>query len=268
MTVKISDFINVMEKISPDNLKEDYDNVGLMIGDRNEEIKGILIALDITLDVIEEAKEKGANIILTHHPILYLKPSTITMDTLQGEKIIRLIRENISVYSSHTNLDVVDGGLTDKALELLGFPKGKIMDINPINSSAGIGRIVTLEESMTLKEACRLVRSKLSIPYMRVAGDPYKKIKTIAVLNGSGEDFMKRAYTMGADLFITGDTTYHYVSDYKEMGMAIIDIGHFSFEWPLFKGVGNKVEYALKEIYGDDMKVYYSEKNNEPFWIY
>lgn len=268
MTIKIKDFINVMEKAAPNNLKESYDNVGLMIGDRNEEVKGILVALDATLEVIEEAKAKDANLILTHHPILYLKPSTITMDTLQGEKIIRLIRENINVYACHTNLDVVEGGLTDKALELLGFPKGKIMDINPVNPSAGVGRIVKLEEEMTLKEVCRLVRSKLSIPYMRVAGDPYKKIKTIAVLNGSGEDLMKKAYKMGADLFITGDTTYHYVSDYKEMGMAVVDIGHFSFEWPLFKGVVTKVEQSLKEIYGEDIKIYYSEKNNEPYWIY
>lgn len=268
MTIKIKDFINVMEKAAPNNLKESYDNVGLMIGDRNEEVKGILVALDATLEVIEEAKAKDANLILTHHPILYLKPSTITMDTLQGEKIIRLIRENINVYACHTNLDVVEGGLTDKALELLGFPKGKIMDINPVNPSAGVGRIVKLEEEMTLKEVCSLVRSKLSIPYMRVAGDPYKKIKTIAVLNGSGEDLMKKAYKMGADLFITGDTTYHYVSDYKEMGMAVVDIGHFSFEWPLFKGVVTKVEQSLKEIYGEDIKIYYSEKNNEPYWIY
>lgn len=268
MTIKIRDFISIMEKIAPNNLKENYDNVGLMIGDKNEDITGILIALDITLEVIDEAKEKEANLILTHHPILYLKPSTITMDTLQGEKIISLIRKNINVYSSHTNLDVVEGGLTDKALELLGFPKGRIMDINPINPLAGVGRIVTLEESMTLKEVCRLVRSKLSIPYMRVAGDPYKNIKTIAVLNGSGEDFMKKAYTMGADLFITGDTTYHYVSDYKEMGMTIVDIGHFSFEWPLFQAIGTKVEEALKETHGDDVKVYYSQKNNEPYWIY
>lgn len=268
MTIKIKDFINVIENIAPNNLKESYDNVGLMIGDRNEDIKGILVALDITLEVIEEAKEKDANFIVTHHPILYLKPSTITMDTLQGEKIIRLIRENINVYACHTNLDVVEGGLTDKALELLGFPKGKIIDINPVNPSAGVGRIVKLEEEMTLKEVCRLVRSKLSIPYMRVAGDPYKKIKTIAVLNGSGEDLMKKAYKMGADLFITGDTTYHYVSDYKEMGMAVVDIGHFSFEWPLFKGVLTKLEQSLKEKYGEDIKIYYSEKNNEPYWIY
>lgn len=268
MTIKIKDFINVMEKVAPNSLKESYDNVGLMIGDRNEELKGILVALDTTLEVIEEAKDKNANLILTHHPILYLKPSTITMDTLQGEKIIRLIRENINVYAAHTNLDVVEGGLTDKALELLGFPKGKIMDINPVDPSAGVGRIVELEEEMTLKEVCRLVRSKLSIPYMRVAGDPYKKVKTIAVLNGSGEDLMKKAYNMGADLFITGDTTYHYVSDYKEMGMAVVDIGHFSFEWPLFKGVVTKVEQSLKEIYGENIKIYYSEKNNEPYWIY
>lgn len=268
MTIKIKDFINVIEKAAPNNLKESYDNVGLMIGDRNEEIKGILVALDVTLEVIEEAKEKDVNLILTHHPILYLKPSTITMDTLQGEKIIRLIRENINVYASHTNLDVVEGGLTDNALELLGFPKGEIMDTNPVNPSAGVGRIVELGEELTLKEVCRLVRSKLSIPYMRVAGDPYKKVKTIAVLNGSGEDLMEKAYNMGADLFITGDTTYHYVSNYKEMGMAVVDIGHFSFEWPLFKSVAIKLEQSLKEAYGEDIKIYYSEKNNEPYWIY
>lgn len=231
--MKLSQFIDEIEMISPKNLSESYDNVGLSIGDKNENIQKVLVALDCTMDVIKEAEQIGAQLIYTHHPLLFLKPKSITTDTLQGRKIIELIKNNINVYSAHTNLDSVAGGVNDSIMHILGFDKFSIIDASPIDKNAGIGRIVEIEET-PLKCIIDNVKEKLNIETIRYSGCLEARIKKIAVINGSGQDYFEAAANMNADLIITGDTTYHYVSDYSEMGICIIDAGHFDTEWLSF----------------------------------
>lgn len=267
MALKVREFAEYIEKIAPIELKESYDNVGLSIGNREEDIKGILVALDVTLEVIEEAKEKGANLIFSHHPLLFKRPETITTDTLQGKKIIKLIENNINVYSAHTNLDSVEGGLNDIIVNLLGYRNSVIIESKSGYKGCGIGRIVQLEEETTLKEICRNIKLKLQTPFLRIAGDMYSKISKIAIINGSGQDYFEEAKNLGADLIITGDTSYHYVSDYKEMGISIIDITHFSCEWPLFQKFFDDIMEDLKGI-DPDLKIYISEKAKEPYSVY
>lgn len=264
MSLKIKEFIEYMEELAPVNLKESYDNVGFLIGDREENIRKVLIALDATLEVIEEAKSKGANLLITHHPLLFKKPSSITKDTLQGRKIIELIKNDINLYSSHTNLDSVKNGMNDTIMNMLGFNSYEIIDKNPIKENSGIGRIGNLEKEKTLGEMCDLVKKALDLKFIKVVGSMDKKIKRVAVINGSGEDFFERARLMGADLVITGDTSYHFVSDYREMGVSIMDIGHFSSEWPLFKHIGRGIEDYLKSK-DESIEVFISEKNKEPY---
>ncbi|MGL5575617.1 MAG: Nif3-like dinuclear metal center hexameric protein, partial [Sarcina sp.] len=124
----LSRFIEIMERVAPIHLKEDFDNVGLMVGDKNKEIKKVLLALDCTDTVIEEAKEIGAELILTHHPLIFKKPSSITTDTLQGRKIIKLIQNDINLYSAHTNWDSVREGINDTIVDMLGFKSEEIID--------------------------------------------------------------------------------------------------------------------------------------------
>lgn len=123
--MKIDKLIKIMETIAPPNLKESYDNVGLMVGDREADVAKILVALDCTLEVIEEAKALGADLILSHHPLLFRKPSTITTDTLLGRKIIELIKNDIALYSSHTNWDSVSAGIMMSLLLILALVKVK-----------------------------------------------------------------------------------------------------------------------------------------------
>ncbi len=267
MAIKVKKFAEYIEEIAPIELKESYDNVGLAIGNKEDSIEGILVALDVTLEVIEEAKGKGANLIFSHHPLLFRKPETITTDTLQGKKIIELIRNNINVYSAHTNLDSVEGGLNDIIVNILGYEDSAIIEGKNGYEGCGIGRIVELQDKITLKEVCRNIRMKLQTPFLRVAGDMYSTVSKIAIINGSGQDYFEEAKKLGADLIITGDTSYHYVSDYKEMGMSIIDITHFSCEWPLFKKFFEGIEKNLKEM-DSDLKIYISEKSREPYSVY
>ncbi|WP_346848437.1 Nif3-like dinuclear metal center hexameric protein [Clostridium sp. UBA3061] len=244
--VKINEIINIMEGLAPLNLKESYDNVGFMVGDREREVTKVLVALDCTIKVIEEAKELGAQLILTHHPLLFIKPKTITTDSLQGKKLMKLIENGIALYSSHTNWDTVKGGLNDEFVKILGFQESKIIEISPSDPTAGVGRIVQLKEETTLEEIIKGIKDKLKIQNLRYSGELNKKVRTIALVNGSGEDYLQQAYDLGAELLITGDTTYHFVSDYEEMGLSVIDIGHFNSEWPLVISLSEKIKKVLE----------------------
>lgn len=270
MTLKVSHIKTIMENYAPSCLKESYDNVGLMIGDLNAEVTSTLVALDCTLEVIMEALEKNCNLILTHHPLLFLKPNVITTETLQGKKIIELIKNNINVYSSHTNLDIVKDGLNDIIIKLLGFNKYTVIEPAVQSSEAepqGIGRLVSLDHPTTLQQLCEKVKASLNISGFRYAGEENMRISKIAVINGSGEDYFKASVNCGADCIITGDTSYHYVSDYMEMGLGIIDAGHFETEWPAMKFVADIVQNKIKEI-GYDNMVLISGKCRTPYKFY
>ena len=246
---KIKDIIKIMEDFAPKNLKEDFDNVGFMVGDKEKDVKRILLALDCTLDVIEEAKEKDIDLIITHHPLLFRKPSSITTETLTGKKIIELIKNDIGLYSSHTNLDSAEEGLNETIVNVLGFGEGILLEENKNsrNNNEGLGRLVKLDESLILEDLVGLVKEKLNIPFVKVVKGN-DKVKNIAIINGSGSDFFSIAIGKGADCIITGDTTYHYASDYKEMGVSIIDAGHFPSEWIVFQEVINKLKLSFTEV--------------------
>ena len=258
---RVKDIIKIMEEFAPINLKEDFDNVGLMVGDKEKEVKKILLSLDCTLEVIEEAKEKDIDLIITHHPLLFRKPSSITTDTLTGKKIIELIKNDISLYSSHTNLDSASGGLNETIVNILGYESKELIEVNrnARNENEGLGRIIKLDKEISLDDLVKQVKEKLNINALKIV-KASEKVKKIAVINGSGSSFFDMAYKKGADCIITGDTTYHFASDYKEMGVSIIDTGHFLSEWIVFLEVINKLKYKLNEV-----EIFISENSNDPY---
>lgn len=254
---KVKEIIEVMETLAPTFLKEDFDNVGLMVGDREKEVKKVLVALDCTLKVVQEAKDNNVDLIITHHPLIFRRPNNITTDTLQGKKIIELIKNDISLYSSHTNLDSAKKGLNDSIPGLLGYDTLEILETNKRDSEAGLGRLVTLEQATTLEDIINKVKATFNINNLRVVKGK-DEVNKIAIINGSGQDFIGRAISKGADCIITGDTTYHFASDYKEMGINIIDAGHFASEQIVFFNVMkniidkfNDVEFILSKVEED-----------------
>lgn len=245
--IKVNNIINEMELLAPTYLKEDFDNVGLMVGDKNKEVKKVLLALDCTLKVIEEAKKENVELIITHHPLIFKRPSSITTDTLQGKKIIELIKNDISLYSSHTNLDSVENGLNDTIVSILGFDNSKILEKNKRDDKAGLGRIVSLKESIQLEDLISKIKKSLNINNLRVVKGK-DKVNKIAIINGSGQDFIGKAVALGADCIITGDTTYHFASDYKEMKISILDVGHFASEQITFFNVMENLKEKFKDV--------------------
>ena len=245
--INLNNIINEMELLAPTYLKEDFDNVGLMVGDKNKEVKKVLLALDCTLKVIEEAKKENVDLIITHHPLIFKRPSSITTDTLQGKKIIELIKNDISLYSSHTNLDSVENGLNDTIVSILGFDNSKILEKNKRDDKAGLGRIVSLNESIQLEDLISKIKKSLNINNLRVVKGK-DKVNKIAIINGSGQDFIGKAVALGADCIITGDTTYHFASDYKEMEISILDVGHFASEQITFFNVMENLKEKFKDV--------------------
>ncbi|MDO5517495.1 MAG: Nif3-like dinuclear metal center hexameric protein [Clostridium sp.] len=258
---RVKEITNEIEKSAPKFLKEDYDNVGMMVGDEDAEVSKVLMALDCTKEVIDEASRLGCDMIITHHPLFFRKPDSIVKGSLVGDKVLKLIKEDINLYSCHTNLDSAQNGINETIVKMLGFKSDSIMDISRRKGyeNCGIGRIVKLENPILLNELIDNIKNTLNIKNMRVARAK-EKISTIAVINGSGQDFFGMAKSMGADCIITGDTTYHFVSDYKEMGISIIDAGHFGTEYTVFI----KTLEFLKDKF-KDVEFIISEESKDPY---
>lgn len=263
MTLTVKNLMDIIEQYAPLTLKEDFDNVGLMVGDTENIVNNILVCLDCTVEVIKEAKEKKCNFILSHHPLFFIKPKSITSETIKGEKVISLIKNDIALYAAHTNLDSTKGGLNDFAVELLGFKEFEVIDKKE-NTDMGIGRIIKVNGQFTLKEICKKVKKAYDIEQLRFSGDLNKKIKKIALINGSGTDYFSLATNLGCDCIITGDTTYHYVSDLYEQNVALIDAGHFNSEWPAMKVVSKILEKKIEKM-GLDNQVILAETSKDVY---
>ena len=164
----LSDIIKLIEDFAPKYIKEDFDNVGLMVGDKKRGISKILLALDCTNEVIEEAKINGVDLIITHHPLIFRKPSSITTDTLQGSKIMELIKHDIALYSAHTNLDSAKNGMNETIAKILGLKESKLIEVNFKDNKAGIGRIGLLEEEVSIEDYAKKVMAALGINHGRL----------------------------------------------------------------------------------------------------
>ncbi len=229
--MKARDIINILEKKFPKINAEEWDNVGLLIGDYEKEVKKIQFSLDATLESIENAISKKVDMLITHHPIIFKAIKDITEQNILGKKIRDLIKNDINVYSIHTNLDSSIDGLNDYVLKKLGISEYKILDFNE-EKNCGIGRFFKLNKEETLKKFIEELKLKLKILNLRVISDDLdKKIRKVALINGSAMSYWRKAKKEKVDLFITGDATYHDTLDALESGLSIIDFGHYESEY-------------------------------------
>lgn len=361
-----SDVFHVMEKWAPKRLAYEWDNVGLQIGSYNKPVKKVMITLDVLESVVDEAVGCNADLIIAHHPLLFNSIKQINTDSPQGRIIQKLIYHNISVYASHTNLDVAVGGVNDELCDKIGIhskenlveteaeklykivvfvPKSHAKEIqaalsengaghignyspcsfqtkgqgtfkpldgtNPcigsrntveyvdetkvetivqeerlqetVNSivkahpyeevaydiyplkntgqNYGIGRIGSLEMPVMLESFCEHVKTVLEIPKLRVTGDLSKSVKTVAVLGGSGEKYIRTARQKGADVYITGDMTFHTAQDAWQSGLSVIDAGHY-IEKVMMHAVKNYLEDGLNQ---HNIEIVTSKLNTDPF---
>lgn len=263
MPLILRDFERTLETFAPKELKEDYDNVGLMIGSMDSPVEKVLVALDCTKDVILEAIDNNCSLIFTHHPLLFRPLKNIDYDSLTGGMVFKLIENHIGLYSSHTNADKAFGGINDILVNML-FPKSLQNRVIEGGDKYGIGRMATLTKPIDLASLLQKIKKELEAPVIRFCGDLDATVKRIAVINGSGEDYINRAIDMGADCVITGDTSYHPISDAKEKNIPIIDAGHFNTEWKAFILFSKILEERLKEK-DPSVTFYISSISKDPY---
>lgn len=238
--IRVNNISNLLEEKFPLELAESWDNVGLLLGNKENEVDKILICLDITDNVVNKAIEEGVNLIISHHPLIFSSLKKILKDELIGNRILKLIKNNISVYSLHTNLDSSEKGLNEYILNKI-FLIGNIY-----YEKLEAIRYINLERDYSLEEIVRLAKDNLSLNNIRLVKANDKKIRKVAITTGDGNSFV---YSMinKVDLFITGDLKHHVSLDAKEMGLNLIDLTHFGSE----KLCVDLIEEVLKKEFND-----------------
>jgi len=222
------DIADILEDWAPLSFAENYDNVGLIVGEQDTTITGALINLDLTHAVIEEAIQKQCNIIITHHPIWFNARKRLNGEDYVSKLILQAIRNNIGLYAIHTNLDNIKLGVNYKMAEKL-----KLHDCHflapKLHFNIGSGMIGHLPFPFSKKEFLQKLKEVFGCQGIRYA-DTYKdKISTVAICGGSGSFLIEEALRQGADAFVTGDVTYHKFFD-SENQLLYVDIGHYESE--------------------------------------
>lgn len=248
MAISCGELLTELRTIAPRELEEEWDNGGLQINMGHETASKILVALEITEAVIQEAVEQGVDYIVTHHPLLFNKLDVIDGSNITGSYVISLIRHGISVYSAHTCFDTVFGGNNDYLADLLELQKvRKIKVWTPFGDKELSGRVGVFQNAMTLKEAADFVETALRLTeQVKVVGNPNKKIETVGLATGAGGSLIQAAIGNGCDLFITGDIRHHEAQIAKEMGLCLIDASHYGTEKFFTENFAGKLRKAVK----------------------
>lgn len=227
------EIISAIESFASPSLQESWDNTGwqLLPMEPDSPCSGVLTCLDVTPEVIAEAKAKGCNLIISHHPLIFKGIKHLTGATQVEASVIEAIRLGIGVYSSHTALDSAPQGVSHRLGDMLGLVEARVLDPQPGSPNTGLGIIGKFPSPLTREEVITRVKDVYGSPVVRCSSgvDASQKVTTLALSSGSGGEFIPLAISSGADAYITSDTRYHDFVDYGKR-IFIIDTGHFESE--------------------------------------
>lgn len=238
--MKCKEIIEIIEQEFPMKYAESWDNTGFQVGNREKEVTHIFVAMDATDEYIEEAIRSGADMLITHHPMIFSPLKSVTTDTINGKRVIKMLENGICYMSTHTNYDSCR--MADLAAECLGMTDCEVLE--EIADGVGIGKVGKLPKEMTVRECALYVKEKFHIPSVRFFGDGEQKVILAAICPGSGKSLVKECHVKGAQVYITGDIDHHTGIDQVDDALPIIDAGH----------------YGIEHIYIEDMCKILSEK--------
>ena len=224
--MKVKDIIRIIEDFAPLSIQEGWDNSGLCIGSPEDVVSSVLLGLDCTPELVDEAIACGADMIVTHHPLIFSGLKKISPDNPVGEAVMKAIKAGISIYSAHTSADKVIAGVSGAMAARLGLEDVKILDED--GEGTGLGVVGNLPEPLSAEEAVKLVKKSFGLKAMRTSRPVDGKISRIAMCGGSGGSLIGAAMKSGAQLYISGDISYH--NFFTREGFMIMDIGHYESE--------------------------------------
>ncbi len=257
--VALEELLAFFESVAPKVLAEDYDNVGLLVEGVTEKIDTVILALDADEETVCAAETMGAQLIVTHHPIMFRPVNKLTEQEGGQRTVRRLLQKGIGLFSMHTNFDSAEGGLCDAFLDAFGDFSERA---SFAGTADGIGRIGKLKNPCTLGEL--LARGKQAFsPEHEIfyAGKADSMVETVAVCNGGGGDMLFDAYSLGAQVYISGDFKHHHARFAVENNMNLIQIDHYDAE----VGFCNLMKNRLEEKFGDKLKVLIAEGEKSPW---
>ena len=240
----VNDIYNFLDEFCPFENCLDFDNVGILLGNKDAKIKKVLLALDIIDEVIEEAKNLNANLIITHHPIIFNKIKSISSDSL----ICKLLKEDISVISAHTNLDVSKNGVNFHLAKALNLTDLKVLSFAENNKNLPLGFIGKLNETLNCREFAEFTKKSLNCKGARYINFQNKKIKKVAVGSGSCGDLIFSAINQKVDAFVTGEIKHHEILKAKQNGICVVDVGHYKSEDVVLEPLKKELCDQFKDI--------------------
>ncbi len=244
----LKEIIGVIEVIAPPALSEPWDNSGLQVGDPGTGVKAVLVALDPLPEVMAEAGRLGAGLVVTHHPLFFGEVRRMELDRGAGAVVKAAVEGKIAVYSAHTSLDRAGMGVSDALASAVGLRATRPLAAVPGGPAGqGYGRVCRLPRPLKAKELARVIKARLGVETLRLVGDPDAETGVAALCGGSGASFMEDALAAGAGIYITGDLKYHDALKALELGLPVIDVGHFASERPAVPMMAGLLSGAFKK---------------------
>ena len=246
MQIGCDTFLNELEAWAPLSFAEEWDNCGLQVGRRDKVVRKVMVALTPGEEAIQAAVDADVDMLLTHHPMIFKPAKSVTTDTVLGQSIMKLIQHDINLYCAHTNLDMAVGGVNDVLAKALNLQNIEILE--NVTEDYGIGRVGDLAEPITLQEFLTQTAKQLACNHLAYQGDLNRTVQRVALCGGSGISYLHAAKKAGADVYVTGDMKYHDAQLASELGICVVDAGHFGTEKHIVKTLAEFVKTQGLEV--------------------
>lgn len=260
----VRDLLGVLNEIAAFSLAESWDNVGLLAGDPAAPVRGILVALDPTEAVVDEALGAGCNVVVTHHPVIFHPLKAVCTDTPVGRLLAKALSAGVALVACHTNLDLVGGGVNDVLAERLGLVETRPLADTP-GEEFGFGRIGRLAEPLPGREMLARVARTLGVEAVAFAGPVPETVRSMAVCGGSGSELAETAHRLGAQMYVTAEVKHATARWAEAAGLCVVDGGHFATENVVVPEFVRLLRHAM-ERGGHELPIRAAAAQRSPFF--
>lgn len=260
--VKAKEIYTYLDQIAPFRLQMDFDNAGLLVGDREAEVGRVLVALDATAEVVREAGRKKCQLLVTHHPLIFHPLKSVVPQEPTQAVVAQLLRRNIALICAHTNLDLAPGGVNDVLMDVLGVEtRGILEEMGSAEGLGdyGLGRWGELREAMEPKAFAAQVKKALGTRSVRAALGT-RPVRRVAVCGGAGGELVELAARLGMDAYVTADVKHHEFLAAQALGITLLDAGHFATENPMMDALARHMARTF-----DGVEVLRAKAQKEPY---